>query len=191
MGSGTLSTANSFGRWKTTARMVTGGSGGALLANTSRGGAAIAGVESSFPREIPRARVREAAGLVAQWLLGRPGVYGLPASIPWLGLGETIYYSPPTPTRMSEFAAGVLAASWAAVAAEDEVRRQGGAWWSVELEGNAGVRTYAAPQAGRCGWLRFGRRLRVDSFSRMAANIGLAPGWFFEFFPVRLLVRGV
>ena len=46
--------------------------------------------------------------IFAQWLLGRPGVYGLPAAIPWLGLGETRYRDPQTPSRMTRAAASLL-----------------------------------------------------------------------------------
>lgn len=92
----------SFGRGKGT----TGGGGGALLAPTAAGSALLA-----------RARARTAAGgvgvgalarLTAQWLLGRPAIYGLPAALPFLGLGETTYRRPTAPRGAARVHAAVL-----------------------------------------------------------------------------------
>lgn len=107
----------SFGRGKG----VTGGGGGALLANDASGREALA-----------RVHARPAAGgrgwgplgrLAAQWLFGRPSIYGLPASLPWLGLGETRYRSPRPPRDIARGPAAAVASNWRAAVAEADVRR--------------------------------------------------------------------
>ena len=35
------------------------------------------------------------ASLLGQWSFGRPGAYWIPAAMPWLRLGETIYHPAP------------------------------------------------------------------------------------------------
>jgi hypothetical protein len=102
----------SFGRGKG----ITGGGGGALLANDAPGRAALAAV-----RDLP-GRVG-VAKLAAQWLLGRPSLYGLPASLPWLGLGETRYREPWPPRGIARGPSAAVLANWEASLNEAEVRR--------------------------------------------------------------------
>jgi hypothetical protein len=107
----------SFGRGKG----ITAGRGGALLAHDERGQRLFEAVRSQL---LPARRgVSELVMLKAQWLLGRPSLYGIPASIPWLGLGETVYREPRPPRAMSRVAAAVLEATWPLAAREAEVRR--------------------------------------------------------------------
>ncbi len=83
-GLGALATL-SFGRGKG----WTGGHGGALLIN---------GPDSSQASDPGSPGVRDDArtlfGLVAQWALARPGIYGVPVAIPALRLGDTVYRPP-------------------------------------------------------------------------------------------------
>jgi len=44
----------------------------------------------------------------AQWAFARPAAYGLPAALPWLGLGETRYRDPVAPRSLPRAAAGLL-----------------------------------------------------------------------------------
>ena len=78
----------SFGRGKG----CTGGGGGALLANDAAGERALAVARHELARGSGGGDRLAAAG--AQWLLGRPSLYGVPASLPFLGLGETVYREP-------------------------------------------------------------------------------------------------
>lgn len=94
----------SFGRGKGR----TAGAGGALLARSE----ATAGLLEEEARELGEARrprgVREVAVALAQWALGRPSLYRLPAALPLLDLGTTTYH-PPTPARpMAAAAAEIL-----------------------------------------------------------------------------------
>jgi hypothetical protein len=45
----------------------------------------------------------------AQWAVGRPALYGIPASIPALRLGETVYHEPHEPGAISTAAARLVA----------------------------------------------------------------------------------
>lgn len=89
-------TVLSFGRGKG----WTGGGGGALLVGE--------GLDVP-PLELGPAtpRIRPAVTSLAAWLLGRPSLYGLPASIPGLGLGETEYHPPSDPAAISAFSAAL------------------------------------------------------------------------------------
>jgi dTDP-4-amino-4,6-dideoxygalactose transaminase len=80
----------SFGRGKG----MTGGGGGALLAHDDRGAALLGWARGALRDSEPGAGVGKLAALLAQMVLGRPSVYGIPAAIPFLHLGETVYHRP-------------------------------------------------------------------------------------------------
>lgn len=107
---GTLGDATvlSFGRGKG----WTGGGGGALLLRGSAGdwisGSGISSVSDGRLDQASRFRgARSLAVTAAAWMLGRPGLYRIPTSIPGLGLGETHYREPTPPTDISSFSAGL------------------------------------------------------------------------------------
>jgi len=86
---------------------VTGGGGGALLAFDD-GGAAVLSRAKSMLGAADRGWTRLAA-LAAQWCLARPQIYGIPAGMPWLRLGETVYRTPGRPRHAPPATLGVLA----------------------------------------------------------------------------------
>lgn len=164
----------SFGRGKG----WTGGGGGALLVRSAP--------VTFDPGIRPRAR---AAGESITWLrasaqsvLGRPALYGLPASIPWLGLGETRYRAPVAPECMSRFAAAVLMHSRAAAEREAENRRRNGHALATALAGSRKVSSVRTAGAGVSpGFLRFPARV-AGGFSGLAARdrlarLGVAPSY--------------
>lgn len=108
----------SFGRGKG----LTGGGGGALLANDEVGLAVLDDVRDR-PAE-PRSGWGGLLRLAAQWLFGRPSLYSIPASMPWLGLGETLYKDPWEPREIAPGLAAALLANWDASHVEAEVRKQ-------------------------------------------------------------------
>jgi dTDP-4-amino-4,6-dideoxygalactose transaminase len=113
----------SFGRGKGR----TGGGGGALLALDDAGAALLESV-----RDAVGAAGRgtgSLARLAAQWALGRPPLYRIPASIPQLGLGETRYHDPVPVTAMPAACAAALAAGWQRSREEVAVRRRVAAAW--------------------------------------------------------------
>ena len=139
----------SFGRGKG----VTGGKGGALLINDARllEASRSAWEAASGPR-APRGSFKDYLLLTAQWLLGRPALYWLPAALPFLGLGETKYRSPRPIGGFSALSAGVLNRTMRLVAAEVEVRRKNAARLRGELHNVAVMRV---PPTWEAGWLRF------------------------------------
>ena len=138
----------SFGR----AKGWTGVSGGALLA---RGDWARALLELDIERCGLRARARHAVAMTAQWSLARPWVYGVPASLPMLGLGETRYSPAEAPMAMSPGACSLIAASQSAAEREAAGRRAAASEWQRELGGLAGTMLYATPERSEAGYLRF------------------------------------
>ncbi len=135
----------SFGRGKG----VTGGSGGALLGNDELGRALVARARAEL---LPgRTTARELVSTAAQWLLGRPSLYALPASLPFLGLGETRYRAAEPVRRPSRFSAGVLRRTLELADAEAAIRRA-----NAERIMRILPRGLAVPQGGpgRAGYLR-------------------------------------
>ena len=102
-GYGTGATVLSFGRGKG----VTGGGGGALLISH----ALSTNGSWSSPPDLPPihvSRIVFTAKLLAQFALGRPGVYGFPARLPLLRLGDTVFRPPREPAGMSRESGRVL-----------------------------------------------------------------------------------
>lgn len=95
-------TVLSFGRGKGT----TAGAGGALLLRRPRDLAKADAMHK--PLAQPAGGVRELVVLGAQWLLARPELYEIPASIPALRLGEMVYHPANEPSAMSRAARSVL-----------------------------------------------------------------------------------
>jgi perosamine synthetase len=88
---GTVSTV-SFGRGKE----IGGGGGGAMLLHSAGTVGAPRLPEPSKP--VVAAKL---AALVAQYVLASPLLFGLPSSLPWLGLGTTVYRPPTRAARIS------------------------------------------------------------------------------------------
>jgi dTDP-4-amino-4,6-dideoxygalactose transaminase len=141
----------SFGRGKG----WTGGSGGALLAR--RPGDGFADPRPAVDR-APGTSARLVAALGAQWLLGRPSLYWLPASVPWLALGETRYKEPSDPGRPPAFAAALAREMEDRSVREVEARRACAERWR-DIVTDAAPEGLARPcdplEGGVAGYLRF------------------------------------
>ena len=165
----------SFGRGKG----MTSGSGGALLAYGER-----------WRGEHHRLDDRQGpggAGAVAllksalQCFLARPSLYRLPAALPFLGLGETIYHPPRPAHAMTRSAAGVLAGTVRLAGAELERRRAHAARLLQIAAGAEQIAVVEAAPNSVPGWLRLplvtqggrGASSRTDS----AACLGVMPGY--------------
>lgn len=92
----------SFGRGKG----WTGGGGGACLAR----GPAAAGILAARRLEPPplESSLHVLAGAVAQAVFGGPRLYWLPASLPGLHLGRTVYRRPTPPRGMTALSAALI-----------------------------------------------------------------------------------
>jgi len=164
----------SFGRGKGR----TAGGGGALLSHDDAGDAILAWAAAQLGG--PGRGAREVALLAIQWAVGRPRCYGLPASLPFLHLGETVYHPPRVPNAMS--GASVRALSIALGAAEAEVRhRRALAERLLGIAARApSVEPIAIADRAVPGYLRLPLRSLVPLSRRdreHMAQYGVAPGY--------------
>jgi dTDP-4-amino-4,6-dideoxygalactose transaminase len=158
----------SFGRGKG----ITAGRGGALLAHDEAGQGMLQSVRDQVSG--PSRGAKEVVALAAQWMLGRPSLYGIPAAIPWLGLGETVYREPRAPRVMSRAAAAVLATTLPLAVAEAEARRRN-ATRLLRAAAEAGLATVRPPAESIPGYLRL--PLVVGSARRPAPRLGVMPAY--------------
>jgi perosamine synthetase len=160
----------SFGRGKG----WTGGAGGALL---TRGEGAAIGLAPSKAGS----GLRSIGLAAAMWALGRPTTYGIPASLPFLGLGETRYRAPTDPEELPAACAAVLLAGRPAAEEEASRRRAAGDRWSSVLESTSQARPIRPGIGGAPGFLRYPVRLPqgMHGFAdpREVRRLGIAPGY--------------
>ncbi len=159
----------SFGRGKG----MSAGAGGAVLADEAH-----APLLESIAQELPRSgRGWKPLGvLAAMWALGRPGQYALPASLPFLRLGETIYRPPAPPRAIIAAGARMVPEALRLMDAAAE-RRAGNA---ARLAAAAAEREWSVPavmEGARAGWLRLPLVARRPRDVRRAARLGVMPGY--------------
>jgi dTDP-4-amino-4,6-dideoxygalactose transaminase len=150
----------SFGRGKG----WTGAGGGALL---WRGSAPYVQKlrqreEGRLPSDPSGREVFSALAATSQFVFGRRWLYGIPASIPFLHLGETVYHRPTPPLGMGCASAALLIANDEASLREVSCRRNNAEEYTCALEGRRGVVT-AVPGArldASSGALRYPLRVR-------------------------------
>jgi dTDP-4-amino-4,6-dideoxygalactose transaminase len=162
----------SFGRGKG----WTGGGGGALLVRTE----GLVVQDAAPPPAAGPLLLRSAA----QWLLGRPALYGLPSRLPWLGLGETPFHPPSSPRALSPASARLALATHAHALAAAELRRRIARTLLRLLEPPP-----RAPRSGgegeafdpRCGYLRLPVLLGAGADSirdqATARRLGILPSY--------------
>ena len=169
-------TVLSFGRGKG----LTGGGGGALLGIAPEAAAVLDETRSrlgSGGRGLTALAVT-----AAQWAFGRRALYGLPASLPFLNLGETVYRDPEPPGGMPAACAGVLTRTLDLQEEEADRRRAHAARLRRAVERSPGLRAMTPPEGSRPGWLRFpvvaetpGAKSRLGG--RRARRHGIMPGY--------------
>lgn len=163
---GRLSTL-SFGRGKG----WTGGQGGAVLIRTGANAATVGGASML-------AELKNVGALAAQWVLGRPSVYGLPRALPSLGLGETHYRPPRAPAGLPTTAARAILQSVEAANAEAAIRRRRAENYRAGL---SRAHFIQAPSASVPGYIRFPVRVQggmenLSGTSRLSA-LGVAQSY--------------
>ena len=166
-GLGTISVI-SFGRGKG----WTGGSGGAVLLRGSATLLPAAGMAAAG------GGLRASMGAAAQWAVGRPAIYGVPVSLPVLGLGETRYHLPAVPAGMPAAAAALALATRAASDAEAAARRENARLLLEALSGSRAAGTIHPPAGSVAGYLRLPLRLPrgLDSFASPERALRLGVG---------------
>jgi perosamine synthetase len=166
----------SFGRGKG----WTGGRGGALLMRGAHGSA-----QRDFRDATSSESSAVALGAIAQWSFARPNVYGIPASIPALRLGETTYREPCAITSMTRGAAASLLVTHKTALAEAEVRRKNASGLLTGLGDNSRVRIIRTERSGCAGYLRLPLRFPNGIGSLGAAHDTARLG-IFSSYPISL-----
>jgi len=165
----------SFGRGKG----LTGGSGGALLAYDETGARVLERVRGMLG--TPRRGWSELVTLAAQLFLERPSVYAIPAALPFLRLGQTIYREPRPLRGVSAASARVIAATWSLAERELELRRRNAERLLVELRAQPGFATITTSRYARPGYLRLpvivSPALRRSAAESAARRLGIMPGY--------------
>jgi dTDP-4-amino-4,6-dideoxygalactose transaminase len=165
----------SFGRGKG----LTGGSGGALLACDAAGERVLERVRG-LPG-APRRGWSQLLAMSAQLLVEHPNLYALPAALPFLRLGQTIYRQPRPMRAPTAVCCPVVAATWALAEREVEVRRRNAERLLVELRRQRGFETIRTPRLARPGYLRLPVRaspaVRRSAVASAARRLGIMPGY--------------
>jgi len=165
----------SFGRGKG----LTGGSGGALLAYDDVGERILERARGLLGE--PRRGWPELVAIAAQLLLEHPNLYALPAALPFLRLGQTIYREPRPLRAPTTISCPVIAATWRLADLEVEVRRRNAEQLLVELRRQPGFETISTPGPARPGYLRLpvvaSPEVRRAVAERAARRLGVMPGY--------------
>jgi dTDP-4-amino-4,6-dideoxygalactose transaminase len=160
-------TVLSFGRGKGT----TSGRGGVLL----RPRDSTTPIPASAHDLAPASGARDLAVASASWALGRPSIYGIPASISALHLGETIYHEAGEPRSMSRAAGALLHRTLRGMRPAAAARRANAAILRAAADQSRHVISVRAIESGDAGYLRFPVLLRGDV--RDAPELGIARGY--------------
>lgn len=160
----------SFGRGKGT----TGGGGGALLAHDERGMKIVQRARAQLG-PAPRGFASLAA-LAAQLVLGRPLLYGIPASLPFLQLGETVYHPPRPPQGATPASVAVLERIWAEADREVAIRKAHAVRLAAALARAPSLRAVASIPEGEPGYLRLPAVASDAGAARRAVATGTALG---------------
>jgi perosamine synthetase len=160
-------TVLSFGRGKGT----TAGSGGALLRRSTV--ADRGNFPSSSLPNTPSTGVL--AITTATWILGRPSIYGIPASIPSLHLGETVYHDAGEPRGMSRAAVTLLDRTLRGMRRAARARQANASILRDAADQSRNIDTVRAIETGESGYLRFPVLLRDDPRDNVA--LGIARGY--------------
>ena len=165
----------SFGRGKG----LTGGSGGALLAHDDAGERVlqrVQGLVGASRRGWP-----ELLTMTAQLVFERPSIYALPAALPFLHLGETIYREPRPLRRPAGVSCSVIAGTWTLAEQEVEVRRGNAERLLLAARWLPGFETINTPQHARPGHLRLpvlaSPAARRAAGEPAARRMGVIPGY--------------
>ncbi len=165
----------SFGRGKG----VTGGRGGALLANAPDAAAAVREAGAKLRRS--RGTLRDVAAVGAQWLLARPALYGLPLSLPFLRLGETIYRRPWPAAGAPAFALGVLSRTLELAEREARVRRANARRLLGAMRRGGALQGIVGWEGAEPGFLRLPVLVAEGALPRVrspeARRLGVWPGY--------------
>jgi hypothetical protein len=124
------------------------------------------------PLGRPRRGFRDVAALGAQWLVGTPALYAVPASIPWFKLGEMVYHDAGEPRAISVAAARMVRYALAADAAAVRGRRHRAALLRAAVQRGVRFKCVLPPQGGESGFLRLAI-LATNGHEAIAPSLGV------------------
>jgi hypothetical protein len=129
----------------------------------------------------PRRGWPELLAITAQLLLDRPALYALPAALPFLRLGETIYREPRPLRAPATVSCPVVAATWTLAEREVDVRRRNAERLLVQLRRQPGFTTIRTPAHTQPGYLRLpvlgSTGVRRSAAEPAARRLGVMPGY--------------
>jgi perosamine synthetase len=164
----------SFGRGKG----LSAGGGGALLGIGEVGARLVATAAGWL---APRAgALRLSARLAAQWLLARPAVYGIPAALPFLHLGETVYRAPHLPREAALAVGAVLNRALPLMDNEVSVRRRNAERLLASVGRSDRFAPVRAVPGAEPGYLRLPVRVTAGDARRAACSgrrLGVVRGY--------------
>jgi dTDP-4-amino-4,6-dideoxygalactose transaminase len=159
----------SFGRGKGT----TAGNGGAILALGERFGSQVATTAEQLPP--PRRGIGDMIGATASWVLGRPSIYAIPASIPALHLGETVYHAADEPAALSIAGAKLLQSALESADLYTDIRRRNAeSLCEAALEARH-IRVCTPISGSKAGFLRF--PVIANGAANPTPNLGIVRGY--------------
>jgi dTDP-4-amino-4,6-dideoxygalactose transaminase len=123
----------SLGRGKN----ITCGSGGIALTNDAEIARALDAIVATLPDAGIAVSATSVVTLLALTILLSPIVYWLPAGLPFLRLGETIFHDDFPLHRLARFQALLLRDWWRELAALDDIRRANGAYYRAQIAGTS------------------------------------------------------
>lgn len=163
----------SFGRGKG----LTAGGGGALLARAEW----VERVKALPPLAEGGRGFGRLFKTMVQWALSSPSLYWIPAGLPFLGLGETVYREATEPAAMSRRSFGLLAETTLLVSVEAAARQRRGAWWRARIRADTVLQTPEVALSGNSGDLRLpvlpGPGRSGGLLSDSLARLGVARGY--------------
>ena len=121
------------------------------------------------------------AALAVQWALGRPWLYGIPAHLPGLHLGETTYHRAEDPARMAPRNAAIINHSWTLSSEEANTRRLNAERWRDALADIKDLQSCRVVEGSSPGWLRYpvlvSPRIKQVFERSLARRHGVMPGY--------------
>ena len=158
----------SFGRGKG----LFGGRGGALLVRSSKWDHRLEHIGSLGRRH----GIAELIAVAGQWVLGRPSLYAIPASIPSLRLGEMVYHPAHEPQALSRVAASLTLNALDNEASERHSRVRKASVLHALASTADDLEPIQPIQGAEPGYLRLAVLDRSRS-RRAASQLGVMPGY--------------
>ena len=112
---------------------ITCGSGGIIITNSDVIADKVKNIYATLEKPSVLENIRELILMAGLYIFSNPALYWLPAGLPFLGLGETVYYKDFPVKKMSEMKAGLLRDWQHELGSSNNVRRKNGSLLSQEL----------------------------------------------------------